>query len=170
VDNFQEDHAATRRLDPVSTHSFGGRGKNINLTLRDQNSDINVYMLTRHFIGWYVQGGVAIPGTGTVGITRRTPNVIVIDGKQNQIISILSHEIGHCMIGYGHPDPITDPLASLGAPPQNRGVAPHDGLGTSEWEKRLMYSTVLPVSGRTMVKSEWDEAETWLKNRRRGDN
>jgi len=26
VDNFQEDHAATRRLDPVSTHCFGGRG------------------------------------------------------------------------------------------------------------------------------------------------
>jgi hypothetical protein len=28
VDNFQEDHAASRRLDPVSTHRFGGRGIN----------------------------------------------------------------------------------------------------------------------------------------------
>ena len=38
----------------------------------------------------------------------------------------------------------------------------HDGVGTDEWKKRLMYSTTLPAPGKTMVKSEWDTAETWL--------
>ena len=137
--------------------------KYINLTLRDENANINVYILTRHFAGWFVQGGVVRYSSGAVGITRRTPNVIVIDGKQNnKTIPIIAHEIGHCIIGYGHPDLNTDPLDILGAPPQNRGVAPHDGVGAEEWKKRLMYSTILPVSGKTMVNSEWDAAETWL--------
>lgn len=145
--------------------------KYINLTLRDENSDINVYILTRHLIGWFVQGGVVRSSSGTVGIARRTSNVIVIDGKQNNsIIPIISHEIGHCMVGYGHPDLNTDPLDVLGASPQNRGVAPHDGLGAEEWNKRLMHSSILPFPGKTMVKSEWDAAETWLKSRPRGDN
>ena len=73
------------------------------------------------------------------------------------------------MIGYGHPNlsnaPLDVALRKLkGYPPQERGPAPHDGVGAKELEKRLMYSTVLPVCGKTMVKSEWDAAETWLKD------
>jgi hypothetical protein len=110
---------------------------------------------------------VVTPFSGAAGMTRRTPNVILIDGKQNEIITTIAHEIGHCMIDYGHPDPSTDPLtialAKLpGTKPPKRGPAPHDGIGTAEWKKRLMYSATLPVSGKTMMKSEWDAAETWL--------
>lgn len=89
----------------------------------------------------------------------------MIDGKQNEIITTIAHEIGHCMIAYGHPDPSSDVLAKLNklsGRKEDRGPAPHDGVEVQEWQKRLMYSTPLPVSGKTMVKSEWDAAEIWL--------
>ena len=138
----------------------------INSVLHDGDANINIYILTKHLIGWYIQGGLVIGGSGTVGIARRTPNVIVIDGTCNSMIPVIAHEIGHCMISYGHPDLSNDPLevamAKLSGETPNRGLAPHDGLGAEEWKKRLMYSTVLPISGKTMVKTEWDAAEVWL--------
>jgi hypothetical protein len=109
-----------------------------------------------------------------VGLARRTPRVILIDGKKNEIITTIAHEIGHCVIGDGHPDGASDPLIAallkLTGETVKRGPAPHDGVGNDEWKKRLMYSATLPLAGKTMVKSEWDAAETWLKNRPRGDN
>ena len=137
----------------------------INSVLRDERADINVYVLTRHLLGWYAKDPGAGSLSGAVGMTRREPRVILIDGKQNEIITTIAHEIGHCMIGFGHPNP--NPLAIAfaklaGKPPPPRGPAPHDGVGTDEWKKRLMYSTTLPAPGKTMVKSEWDTAETWL--------
>jgi hypothetical protein len=66
-----------------------------------------------------------------------------------------AHEIGHLLVGSGHPD-------------QESGVAPL--LGTDR-TKRLMSSGA--GSNRDsiqLVKKEWDKAEEWLKNRENGDN
>lgn len=137
----------------------------INSVLRDENAQINVYVLTRNLLGWADIKPGAMSLSGAAGMTRRTPRVILIDGKQNEIITTIAHEIGHCMIGYGHPDlsPLDRALAKLpGATPPERGPAPHEGVGAEEWKRRLLYSITLPVSGKTMVKSEWDAAETWL--------
>jgi hypothetical protein len=160
-------HEGNGTFDFTDSDALEQEDQYINLTLHDENADINVYVLTRHLCGWVDLGGVVTPFSGAAGMTRRTPNVILIDGKQNEIITTIAHEIGHCMIDYGHPDPSTDPLtialAKLpGTKPPKRGPAPHDGIGTAEWKKRLMYSATLPVSGKTMMKSEWDAAETWL--------
>ncbi len=75
-------------------------------------------------------------------------------------------------IDYDHPntDPLIAALMKHTGETVKRGPAPHDRVGDEEWKKRLMYSATLPVAGKMMVKSEWDAAETWLKNRRRGDN
>lgn len=45
--------------------------KYINLTLEDKNADINVYVLTRHFVGWSQGVPAVMPLTGGVGVTRR---------------------------------------------------------------------------------------------------
>lgn len=66
----------------------------------------------------------------------------------------ISHEIGHILIGPGHPDSILYP-----------GPAPLRGTNLKE---RLMASggmsgnaTAL-TQGKLLVKGEWDEAEIWL--------
>ena len=57
---------------------------------------------------------------------------------------------GHILVGYGHPDDGT-------------GVAPLPG---TDHPSRLMCSGLnrSVSNGRHLVKSEWDEAETWLTN------
>ena len=58
----------------------------------------------------------------------------------------IAHEIGHILVGEGHPD-------------ESGGPAPLYGtLG----RKRLMGSGELGVRGKLLVKAEWDEAEVWL--------
>jgi hypothetical protein len=74
-------------------------------------------------------------------------------GSYNRVDDLLSttaHEIGHILVGYGHPDDGT-------------GVAPLPG---TDHPSRLMCSGLnrSVSNGRHLVKSEWDEAETWLTN------
>ncbi len=168
-------HEGNGTFDFTGADKLEQEDRYINSVLQDQNSDINVYVLTRHFSAWTASKPTGAFSIGSaVGLARRTPRVILIDGKQNEIITTIAHEIGHCVIGDGHPDgasaPLIAALLKLTGETVKRGPAPHDGVGDEEWKKRLMYSATLPVAGKTMVKSEWDAAETWLKNRPRGDN
>lgn len=72
--------------------------------------------------------------------------------KEN-LMQTIAHEIGHVMMGYGHPNIPSEP-----------GPAPLDGTPT---EERLMHSL---EPGKRLVKAEWDTAEAWLKARPNGDN
>jgi hypothetical protein len=70
-------------------------------------------------------------------------------------INTIAHEIGHVIVGAGHPD-------------EGGGKAPLPGTNHNE---RLMRSGGLNqiVPGYRLVKREWDEAEERLKNRPLGD-
>lgn len=72
------------------------------------------------------------------------------------MLDALAHEIGHIMIGPGHPDGI-DPVGGF------RGKGPAELPGTRQ-ELRLMFSSASLVGGSTqLVKAEWDKIEAWLK-------
>ena len=61
----------------------------------------------------------------------------------------IAHEIGHVLVGYGHPD-------------ESRGAAPLPG---THLPNRLMVSGngYSVFRGSLLVKGEWDAAEKWLK-------
>jgi hypothetical protein len=59
-----------------------------------------------------------------------------------------AHEIGHVLVGEGHPNE-----------PRNPGPAQLPGTDHS---KRLMASGDFRNRGNLLVKAEWDKAELWL--------
>jgi hypothetical protein len=60
----------------------------------------------------------------------------------------IAHEVGHILTDYGHPDDWHGTTRVLG----------------SDFRKRLMASgNVRGVQGTLLVKSEWDQAERWMK-------
>ena len=63
----------------------------------------------------------------------------------------IAHEMGHVLVGYGHPDE-----------PANRGPAPLPG---TDPRIRLMVSGTNNgiAPGELLVKGEWDAAEKWLR-------
>ncbi len=69
----------------------------------------------------------------------------------------IAHEIGHVLVGYGHPN-------EQGGSSGNRGKAPLPG---TDHRKRLMLSGKGRVAGQLggflLVKGEWDEAEKWIR-------
>ncbi len=70
-------------------------------------------------------------------------------------IDTMMYELGHRIIGDGHPD-------------QGGGVAPL--VGTDRRRRLMASGDVRLPSARLIVKKEWDKAETWLSNRPNGDN
>lgn len=91
-------------------------------------------------------GGLADPDSNMAAVvTRDVSGNQLSDQKINETIA---HEIGHVLIGKGHPD-------------QNDGFAPLRGTDRSQ---RLMNSGYSRVPGaKLLVKTEWDRAELWLK-------
>ena len=80
-----------------------------------------------------------------------------------EVMQTTAHEIGHMLVGHGHPD--------AKGRSANRGLAPLPGTNHRE---RLMYSNEsqgLAFGGsiynaarsHRLVKGEWDEAEKWMK-------
>lgn len=76
-----------------------------------------------------------------------------------------AHEIGHVIVGAGHPD-------------ENDGAAPLPGTTHSErlMANRFALPTIMFHGSMTreyrkhrLVKGEWDKAEGWLSNRPNGD-
>ncbi len=63
-------------------------------------------------------------------------------------MSTIAHEIGHVLVGEGHPN---EPL--------NPGPAQ---LPSTDHSKRLMASGAFRNRGHLLVKAEWDKAEKWL--------
>jgi hypothetical protein len=89
--------------------------------------------------------GFADPDSNMAAVVTRDASGQRSDQKINAAIA---HEIGHILIGEGHPD-------------QNDGYAPLEGTDRSQ---RLMNSGYSNVPGaKLLVKTEWDRAEIWLK-------
>lgn len=78
------------------------------------------------------------------GNSRTDPGHYDVD-----VISTIGHEIGHVLMGYGHPDDEDAP-----------GPAPLVGTDRTV---RLMcgHSTRSLEDGRLLVKSEWEAVEDW---------
>jgi hypothetical protein len=79
------------------------------------------------------------------------------------VVTTVAHEIGHIIIGSGHPDEGDMQSGN------ESGAAPLPGTDRT---KRLMYSQQAsePPSRQQLVKKEWDAADDWLTIRPRGDN
>jgi len=80
----------------------------------------------------------------------------------DEIAFTTAHEIGHLLLGVGHPD-------------EGGGVAPFPSLPLADHQKRLMCSGPNKITGvsRLLVKAEWDIAEQWLidnPDRRENEN
>lgn len=85
--------------------------------------------------------------------------------NQNDVIHAIAHEIGHVMIGEGHPDkePTPQQLAQFPHLAGDGGPAPLKGTDTFS---RLMNSGTLiapTMNCKLLVKTEWDRMESWLK-------
>ncbi len=99
-------------------------------------------------------------GLGAYGLTDRAKATCWVHGswfaknKSKQfLLHTIAHEIGHVLVGEGHPDDKTpDPIT---------GPAPLPG---TKHVSRLMCSGPnTDGSSHLLVKGEWDKAETWLK-------
>lgn len=90
-----------------------------------------------------------------------TSGNLVLDVPSNRALGHnLSHEIGHMLVGPGHPDEYLDNS------PNSGGIAPLQSLNKlSDWQKRLMCSGIRSdLSSTILVKEEWDKAEIWLES------
>ena len=128
---------------------------------RDPGSDINVYLLGgATIIGVVPYDGELLFTTVALGSSRRgeNSNAVFIDGDWNlaadpvaELKHTYAHEIGHVIMGMGHPD-------------QGGGPAPLPG---TNHEDRLMIGGLnirRSDPGALIVKGEWDAAEVWMQN------
>jgi len=138
-------------------------------SIKDSSYDINVFLIDGF---WYHSHDPAnIPDVaadaangysyvdGLAPVTRVNCAVVNLNNQTRASSrQTVAHEIGHLMVGEGHPDEydVSDPN-SFG------GVAAHQSFGVLEHQKRLMVSgDNITSDSRLLVKSEWDEAEEWL--------
>jgi hypothetical protein len=98
-------------------------------------------------------GTGGLKAAGIAGIGARNVYVLSRAGDEpGDVLETLAHEIGHVMIGPGHP----------GIPHPGDGVA---GLSGTDQKKRLMYGGFAeqnPNEDTLLVKGEWDYIEQWL--------
>lgn len=92
-------------------------------------------------------------GVGTIILNGDGGALPGIDAAE-LVLNTVAHEIGHIMIGTGHPDE-TD---------SREGYGPARLQGTEAlYPHRLMYSQPSAILGIQLVKAEWDKIEAWLK-------
>lgn len=126
-------------------------------TGNDVDANINVYIIGGAISVWTHEldfAGVnlahGLPSDGVTNISRRI--CVIANGLSNtnaDFLDTIAHEIGHVLLGEGHPD-LGDNLSPL--------------PGTKHVE-RLMCSghkRKKDGSSRLIVKREWDSAENWL--------
>jgi hypothetical protein len=77
------------------------------------------------------------------------------DRSPEDVLHTIAHEVGHILVGSGHPD-------------EGSGVAPL--LGTDRAQRLMCSGSKWTWDSLLLVKSEWDRAEEWLKDRPNGDN
>jgi hypothetical protein len=138
------------------------------LGLRDsaKNANIDVFVVGGC---WIIQLNQGIGGTlvydddFSAGRTNAHRKVVFVAGEtqlndspvpKDEMLETIAHEIGHVLIGSGHPDL-----------PSGPGPAPLVG---TDRVKRLMFSSLTGkknagmLSTNLLVKKEWDAAEAWL--------
>ena len=113
-----------------------------------------------------LRGVFTIAGSPTLGETRRKKRVCFIAGgtllygallPENRLLQVIAHELGHVIVGKGHPDKEGDPNTTRPAP-----------LSGTRRLNRLMYSDLTSkahakkLDTNLLVKAEWDSAETWF--------
>jgi hypothetical protein len=129
--------------------------------------DIDVFVVGGSWLvkrQYGIAGGLAVGGD-TPGLAMGNPllKVVHIAGQKdgmgqeaipvNELLYLMAHEVGHVIIGLGHPD-------------QDGGAAPLPGTNRME---RLMYSDMDEkknaglLDSNRLVKAEWDAAEAWMK-------
>ncbi len=77
-----------------------------------------------------------------------------------ELAQTVAHEIGHILVGYGHPDEEKGPAPLHGTDRKLRIMHSGDGLG----EITVDGLPRKPFRGNHLVEGEWDAAEAWLKN------
>jgi hypothetical protein len=138
---------------------------------RDGSQDVNVFLINNVLYTGdssdphsSVKLGSSYPA-GFPGAAGRE-NCVVVNMSAlytqgtNQMHTI-AHEIGHLMVGPGHPDQWMALLPDLGGPAPLQSIPAHH-------PSRLMHSN--SGTGTLLVKGEWDRAEIWLSKRPNGDN
>ncbi len=95
-------------------------------------------------------------GLRLFSITTHQPDTF--NASPKDVGHTMAHEIGHLMVGYGHPDEYKANKADSG------GFAPLQTLRkTTDFTQRLMCSgTRSLTTSNLLVKKEWDLAEEWL--------
>jgi hypothetical protein len=129
----------------------------IETACHEQDTDINIYVVGGTVFlraGFWDLNKNSIISKFFAGLSSVSQRKCVIAGAgfkpDSEIFDTIAHEIGHILIGEGHPD-------------QNEGVAPLPG---TTHIKRLMCSGSLRKkdgSSCRIVKAEWDAAENWLQ-------
>lgn len=141
---------------PGEQHAFA--------SLKDPNVDINVYMFAGYGIkAWLLSSTHGWLHFNAVGIADPATNQCWVDGdnvgaeffgygdtnsQKRHALHTIAHEIGHIVMGAGHPDQKSGPAILPG----------------SEHIQRLMVAggkSGLNIQHR-IVKGEWDAAERWL--------
>ncbi len=87
------------------------------------------------------------------------PTGYILDIKYRSVSAVIhtiAHEIGHIVVGGGHPNE------------GNEGPAPL--VGTDRTKRLMCRGSESDQNSLLLVKKEWDKAEEWLKNRPNGDN
>ena len=124
----------------------------INIYLVDGSGPLNLWGWTND--AWIPSGKTAY---GFTDINRRAVWLQgeafgneIPEKRKEQLLHTLAHEVGHVMIGSGHPN-------------QGEGAAPLKGSAT---HKRLMHAATVfypPGQRELLVKKEWDKIEGWLQ-------
>ena len=129
----------------------------------DDDTHMNIYVIGGHTasnisIGFQVRANgqiTDITGRGAGGIADPHAHLEIarpsnLDFLKERQLATLAHEIGHNLVGAGHPN-------------QNNGPAP---LTDTYHPDRLMASGGISPTNtpNLMVKGEWDEAEVTLNN------
>jgi hypothetical protein len=133
---------------------------------QDSEHDINVYLVD-DFPMWsgdpdintarYLDGYSYVADEAPVSLENRAVVRAQINGGRQRPIEIIAHEIGHMLVGTGHPNKFEE-----GSPDQG-GIAPLQTLEVEAHIKRLMITgDLLDPGSLLLVKTEWDEAEVWL--------
>ena len=130
----------------------------------DSDAHVNVYVVGQERSGlktWFVENEQASSARfRSSGYTVRRPRQVWLDGQSIQegqalemrkksMLRTMSHEIGHILIGAGHPNNAA-----------SSGPAPLSG-SRHLWPQRLMFTSpyVTGVEKKMLVKGEWDMIE-----------
>lgn len=153
-------------------------------TLRDQWNDdkanVNVYIVggvlgIRNRV--WIESIHQLVSTGNFSlghtdITRRSIFLVssIATSDLQGLLDAVVHEVGHVILGPGHPDEVVKGKNSKGEIEWvNGGVAPLNG---TQQDIRLMCSgrkRKKDGTARLLVKAEWDEAHSWCLSETKGD-